>query len=805
MRKFVAIALLLSLGAAGIFWYAGDSLAFKPEPGDTRLFILEQSTELQLPGVFQREPTRIRMESLLRSDVLAINDGVVKLQSRALHAQLWEQDRLSLDTEQIPEHNDRLQAVAALMKAGVVEQVTSDGRVLEMAYVNDAALAEIKEGSGLPGPILDVLQRDLSFMNTYQPTFPLGRPRVGLSWQTPARDMGGLELPAVQFEVNQVDEESVHLKFWSIGEGASAGADAVAFKIKGFMELERQTGWPRRAAASFSGFFEHGGERLSVQNTMTLTQANIEPRFDADHAWFRAFSAFDSWAVDTADSEFATNFLPPFGAATPEESFEQLEKTLLWFGTNEVDGQVGLDFQAKYFHFATVEFGPASAVRLLNSKGEPVVDPVPLDPRYVLHSSSNINRRKVPFVASQLTSGQLDAIDSVEVDAKVTVPGELHSLVLTPAAPSQMIESLGLTVWVDDWRSDELQVRVHEHGGSLPTVDPLIGVYPLDADQDFLPMFTLRMTHTVLEPFRRDFLESSRGGNDQNEAMQFASLATDQLLMMPMEERYGDWIFELKAEGHQAIESVQVHLYDRKTEQRTFVAPSSLPTLKGGPVVGERTLSEYQYPVLEFASLELDDVTLEGVQQNWLNVVVPADSSGRCDISVVGEPSYQGSPVGFSPSHSSEISQLMPTYGTYNYPPERELVTAHGLTYFYDIEVNVEVDCITNVVVRTGPVPDDGQLTKVGASTLRLSKLQHQTLSQIRQRFNLNVLPLIAYNREGRVLKPLSPAYSENRVEEGEEANGIDLNFWGEIAKVRYAIRMEREARKVSVQFPPLP
>src|SRR5690554_2918335 len=105
MRMFVAVAILLTLGVAGIFWFTSDRLAFQPEPGDTRYFILEQSTELQLQSStgFHREPTRIHMESLLRSDVLSADGDVVELQSRAMRTQVWEQDYLGLDTEQVPE------------------------------------------------------------------------------------------------------------------------------------------------------------------------------------------------------------------------------------------------------------------------------------------------------------------------------------------------------------------------------------------------------------------------------------------------------------------------------------------------------------------------------------------------------------------------------------------------------------------------------------------------------------------------------------------------------------------------------
>lgn len=802
MRMFVAVALLLSLGLAGMFWFTGDSLAFKPKPGDSRHFILEQTAELQTPSGFRREPTRVRMESLLRSDVLAVDKDVVELQSRSLHTQLWEQDRLGLDTEQIPEYSDRLQSMAALLKAGIVERVASDGQVLETNYVNEAALAELTEDSRLPEPVRDMLSRDLSVMHAYQPTFPSGKPRVGLSWQVPARDMGGQSLPAVQYEISHVNDDTVSLKFRSVTtEGAT---DTAAVEVEGFMELERLTGWPRRAAARISGVFEYADEHLELKSTMTLTQAGIEPRFNAGQAWYRALGALDSRVVDSSDPEFETYYLPPFGLATPEESFEQLERSLLWFGNEEVDGRLGLDFQIEHYHFAAVEFEPASAVRLLDAEGEPVIDSVPRDPRYTLYSIDSADHRRVPFLASELTREQLDAISSVEVDATVTIPGELHSFVLTPETPSRHIESLGLTLSVESWDPDGLLVRAHEPGGSLPTSFPLIGAYPVNAGGDFLPMFSLRLTHTAIEPLRNAFLETSDEGDHWARAEQFAHSATDTLITSPMEERYGDWIYELGAEGVQPIEGVRVYVYDREVGQRTFIAPSALPTLDGGPVVGERTLEQYREPVLEFSPFELDEVVLQGARQNRLSAVVPGEGAGRCDISVAGEPMYQGSPVSFSAEQSYGTSQLLFASGAYNDQPGRELVTAHGLKYFYDLEIDVNVDCITKVVLHRGPVPDNGQLFRVDPSTLRLSKSQHQTLKQIQHRFNLRELPLIAYNRDGKVLEPLSPAYSGN-PSEGWDGDGMDLRFWGEIAEVRYPVRMEREAKQVSVQFPPLP
>src|SRR5690554_2266587 len=137
MRKFVAAALLLLIGGAGIYWYTGNNLAFKPAQGDTRQFILEQYTELQPSSGRRKGPVRIRIEILLRSEVLAANDGVVTLESHALRSEIWEQDRLHLDTERVPEQDGQLQAMAALLKAGVIEQVANDGRVLGTAYVNE--------------------------------------------------------------------------------------------------------------------------------------------------------------------------------------------------------------------------------------------------------------------------------------------------------------------------------------------------------------------------------------------------------------------------------------------------------------------------------------------------------------------------------------------------------------------------------------------------------------------------------------------------------------------------------------------
>lgn len=804
MRKFVAAALLLLIGGAGIYWYTGDSLAFKPALGDTRQFILEQHTELQPNSGRRKGPVRIRIESLLRSDVLAANDGVVKLKSRALRSQIWEQDRLQLDTERVPENDDLLQAMAALLKAGVIEQVANDGRVLETAYANEKALATLTESTHLPDIFRDVLQRDLSIMATYQSGFPSGRLRTGLSWQAPARDHDGQVLAAVQYEVIRLDEESLTITFRPMANEAPADDQATAVKVEGYIELERKTGWPLRAAMRIRGAVGQNETSAAFQTTMTLTQAEVKPRFYTHGAWLRAYSAFAGRDFDTAYPNFETYFLPPFGPGTPEESLQQLEKTLLWFGTREIDGRFGLEFQSGKHNSGILEFAPVSAVRLLGADGEPVVDPVPLDPRYTLNASGFSGYRRVPFIANELTSDQLSAISTVELDMAVTKPGKLYSPLLTPESPSLSVDALGLQLSVDDWNPNELHVRVHQANGSLPDDFPLIVAYPVDGQGNYLSKFKQRLTHTLFEPFRNEFPKASSEASRRVIAEQFAYKVMNQLLILPMDQRGGDWIHELKASGDQKIEGVRVHIYAQETEQHTFVAPNALPTLRGGPVVGERTLDEYDAPVLEFSTFGIDDVTFDGIQQNWLKIRIPDKSAGRCDISLAGEPVYQGAPITLSGSANSGFSLSLFESETHNDLPERKLMTTHGLKYFYDLEIGVNVDCITDVVLHSGPVPDDARLTVVDSHTLRLSRSLYQTLSKIKHRFNLGQFPLIAYNQDGDVLEPLSSAYTEG-LAENEEGSGVNLRFWGDIAEVRYPTGVERESRHVNVKFPPLP
>lgn len=807
MRKFVAAALLLLIGGAGIYWYTGNNLAFKPAQGDTRQFILEQYTELQPSSGRRKGPVRIRIESLLRSEVLAANDGVVTLESRALRSEIWEQDRLHLDTERVPEQDGQLQAMAALLKAGVIEQVANDGRVLETAYVNEEALATLTEDAYLPDIFRDMLRRELSVMSTYQPGqsgFPSGPLRAGLSWQTPSRNENGQIFSAVHYEVSRIDEESVSIQFRPIISEALAEGQKTAVEIEGYIELERKTGWPLRAAIGIYGAMEQNEKPIAFQTTMALTQAGVEPRFDAYEAWFHAYMAFAGRDVDTTNPYFETYFLPPFSPGTPEESLTQLEKTLLWFGTREIDGRLGLEFQSGKHNSGILEFAPVSAVRLLDADGEPVVDPVPLDPRYALNASGFTGYRRVPFLASELTSDQLSAVATVELDMAVTKPGKLYSQLLTPESPSLSVEELGLQFSVEGWNSKELQVRVHQANGSLPDYSPLIVAYPVDGQGKYLSRFAQRLTHTLFEPLRNEFPKATGEADRWVMAEQFAHRVMNQLLLMPMEERTGDWIHELKAGGDQNIEGVRVHIYAPETEQRTFVAPNALATLKGGPVVGERTLDEYDAPVLEFSTFELDDVRFDGIQQNWLKIRIPDKSVGRCDISLVGEPSYQGAPITLSASENNEFAQLLFASDTYSDRPERNLMTTHGLTYFYDLEVAIDVDCITDVVLHSGPIPDNAQLTMVDSHTLQLSQSLHQTLSKLQHRFNLEQLPLIAYNRDGGVLEPLSSADAGSFAED-QVGTEMSLRFWGEIAEVRYPTGVKREARQVTVKFPPLP
>lgn len=813
MRSLVAFSFVLVLGVAGYFWFSKSTLAFSPDVGDVRYFSFQQTTDIVAPGPYGRNRSRMELSSLLRNEVLSAAGGVTRLESRAAQAVVRQDDQIVLDTDNVPEFSERKQLLVKLLKAGVVDQVARDGRVLESAYGDQEVLDTLIADRYLPEILRLTLQRDISVLSTYQPAFPEGELKVGARWQTETREVAGERLPALQYEISHMDEQSVTLKFRSMDEPDSEqgrSGKSPVYTASGYLQVERSTGWPLRAYSEVAATLTAEGQEVEVSTIARLEQAGIEPAMNFETLKFRAGSALQGFGIDTASPEFTTYYLPPFGPFTAEESLERLDKSMLWFGSEYLDGHAGLEVDLGLEELGLLDFHPVSAVRLLDSDGQELGKEITVDKRYrvqdALVNQSEAPATRYPFLLDGLSDEQLQAIDRLELEVPVTLPDQLITVPFQPGDTEKFVEELGLTLTVDEWGPDRFLLRLSRPEGYLPGDYPLLSTIPLSAEGKPLAGFKMRLTHELFEGPREQYLEEGASTDFWDALELFGAMQARRIMAMPPHEQYGDMWHDVSApEGH-PIEAVMVYLYTTKKDTRTFVAPSAVETLKGGAVVGERTLDAYYTPKLEFTPLNIEDVVLQGVEAGWLNVAAPEGEVNRCDAELEGKPVYQDSPLTFVKNEESDEAIMM--FGSRNSTeyPGSHLISERGQRFFYGLDVDVKITCVTDAIVETILVPESGpvNLKKAGTGTLELSDALYQDLVAVQDRFNLRELPVLAFNREGEALQPLEPVRADE--DENQAApRGRQLRFWGEIDTVKYPTGLKRESRLETVSFPPLP
>ena len=720
MRVWFTALLLFVVGLAGCSHFQGERLSFSPRPGDVRYFHVSESMLFWATDGFPGTEVEYHLSSLLEAEVTSFDGGVSELSSRSLSSTFSKNGHVLFTSEKDPLFSESLAAMNDLLKSGVVERIDANGQIAQVRLGNPDAVAKL-HGKAHE---MALVRRGLSTMAAFQPRLPEQNLEVGLVWQTPPLVEDGVALPALCFEVSHLDEIAVTLKFRTVETDSGAVADRPeqsgrgpqATRVEGFLELERHSGWPRRASVVSHRKLDNDGGSAWVSNQYALEQGGIEPSANRDRVYSNAAMALYHDRTRTSDTWFESEYLPPFGEKPVEESFDRLARTLLWFGTDVVEQQLGLSFQVRASGFSTVLFHLPEAVRLLDSSGNPVVDEVSVDPRFLMGSwysvAEGIDPPLIPFLTDGLSPAQLDSIERVEVDLPVTAPDQLYSIKLSANDTLQAVGDSGISIAVDEWSSEGVVLRVTRPEGYLPDAFPLIRPMPVTAEGTPLPLFHTRKSHSLFEPLRAKMAAEFSEDELMWKQSEFSMEVLQQINALPMAERYGDLIYSLKVPAGESIEAVEVNLYTTRDEVRTFSAPNALSTLKGGKVVGERFLTYSDFEGVEFAPLSLSDGTRQGTEADWPDVVMTTTTPG-------------------------ELSEVR----------------------------------------------------RVDANTVEMSEALLSDLEWVRAVHVVNGLPLIAYAEDGSALKPLTEGVF-GAVSGALKPDGRKLRFWGEVARVRYPVRV---------------
>ena len=244
----------------------------------------------------------------------------------------------------------------------------------------------------------------------------------------------------MQFEVTRLDSQTVTLEFAPVGEQdlpADEDSTPNSFSAAGYLELERATGWPRQASVQISTEEEHQGVTFQITSHLKVRQSEVDPGPDTDRLMSMAKISMQARPIDTSNTVFNDYFTPPFSPEPVETSLNEIQQTLLWFGTEPVDYRygraVGVESKLNSSNLQTATIHPVNSVRLLDADGEPVVENTMPNPDFrVLKPSigGNAASARMPFLRMGLTDEQLRSIDVIEFDAQVTVPDQEYSVLL---------------------------------------------------------------------------------------------------------------------------------------------------------------------------------------------------------------------------------------------------------------------------------------------------------------------------------------------------------------------------------------
>lgn len=789
MSRKVAIGfgcIVLAAVSAGVFvWLSQERLTFSPEPGTSRTFVISSETHLepQKGGRYARAET-LTISNVLNTRVEKVDDGAASLNTSVVHALMGNGRRVLFDTDDINPDDERENLIARLMRAGLNEVVDERGQLQEFSFADMDAFSELSESA--PEAIGE-LGKAMGLAGLYQPEFPTGTLRKGLSWQSEPLEGGAVELPAMHYEVVALSPERITV---TLRESGVADEEPGSL---GFLVFERATGWPLQGRLLVRQSQSHGDQTYEVTSYLSMYQQGHPMKVTDQVLEGWAINALNGFPVDLDDPDMRRYMVPPFVTDALDERLARLQDTMLWFPPGPGGRDSGLQLAHEVMMDSFVELTSLHGVSLWDQDDNPIKPGIEVNPRFRPGAMAGLGteepRDRNPFQVGQLSAQELEAIDRLELDLALSVPGELVSFEIDRSGGVIAGDAGVYQAEVLDWTDEQARVKLtHADDGAFDRWSQ-ISALPQGSDGEPITHFGYRRSISVLEPLRSDFLEATDRDSD---FMEFTRFIRPELHPLGDEWVGSDRIIEVRT--REPISSLMVHVLPMKPHREVFSVQSAGKTLKGGPVVGTRVLDEYKVPTFEFAEIDMDSVSAEGAGNNRLSVQMPDQGGNRCSVRLLSPLEHQGRPLSLRSA------------GGYGHS-EKVLSTDHGVRFFYDMQVSLQAQCLTRIDVRTEPVDDSEFLQRVDPFTIEISEQLYNDIDRVQAMRSGSYFgeqyPLIGRNGDQQPLVILS------RMDQyqGEEAapDSRRIRFWGEVEEVTFPVLAGKESRQIDIEFPPLP
>lgn len=780
--------LVVVLGVGGWFWNQGERLSFSPPSDSSRTFKISQKLILEPNRRYGSDS--IELSAVLNARVTGVEKNLTQINMALPYALVRENSNTLYNSEAQDDHNEVEQLLRRLLTAGVTTWVDSQGRPSEIEFTDTETFTQLSEAA----PYLKQLQNLQSTLRLgalYQPHFPVQPLKEGLSWHSEPFQAEGLNIPSLRYEVTRIDPDQVTITVASVATGETPQE----VEYRGFLEVERETGWPLRARFAIHQPGQ-GQAALPLLIQLSLHQPGYEfETQDIDlEAW--AYWSHQPLQIDLQDTDIALHFLNET-IPSREEQLEVLRTSALWFPPIENHKDLGLLLDTTALLQAGVMPLHLRNIRLLDQTGQLIRNDIPPDPRFemknLLSPGYDGPPHPFPFSVSQLSEDELDAIQHLELDLDIALTGDLLKLQVDRQGQIEGADHSNYQIDILHWGAERAILRISHQDGAPLSLSPLIPAVPLRADNQRLPEYTHRISTSELDKLRSAYLKTAQDGVAVAGLAQYLN---QHLFPVPEDWLTQDRIVDLQAQ--QPFDKVELHLKPTLVESYTLRVPNAAQTIRGGDVTGILRLEEYQLPKLEFLPLALDEIKISGVQNGQLSITLPEHGKNRCTFEVLDPPQVAGSPLSVQPQQAD-------WYYSLSDPTSLQLATEHGLTFFYDLKVAIQTHCITRIETRTEAVDASTLVRRIDPYTIELSEKLFNDLTAINalQENIYSSFPFIGRNADGEPLTILS--HWEHY--QGEEAglNSRRLRFWGEVAEVTYPVIEMTESRRSEFQMPPLP
>lgn len=782
---FSGIFAFIALTAGVWFWNSGERLTFAPELDSSRTFSASLKIHANSPQGFGS--ASVEFSAILNAAVSGFDNGQRRLHLTLPYSRLRENNRVVYDSEALDDYDERGLLLQRFLTSGITAAFDQRGRpVSAVEFVDSEAFEQISQS--VPPALIQQLETSLTPTAVY-PALPVRGVKRGMSWTVQTAGLGSTSL---RYELVELDADRAIITVAPAGP-----TDDGAVDYRGILELERETGWPVRGRLLIRQDSHTSGEALSIQ--LSLHQPGFEFEIkDEDHLGW-AYLSQDLISVNLNDPDTLEYFSLHTGdeTKTREEQLALLESAMLWFPPLEGLENYGLFVDREQLY--PIGLMPAQLwnLRLLNQDGDQFRSDVKPYPRFnvraVIMDNTADHLVHSPVNITALNADEVAAIHSVELDLDLYATDQKIEL---------RIDREGNTEGKDN-RSDDYQLEIKEstprsatlrisrRDGGMIIGGTVVAVTPRSADGNLIPQYEYRISTSQVEAARTAYLEAD-GDHESNQT--FERYLRQALYTVPDDWLNRDRIVEVRTET--PFESLELSFTTATKVRHTLTVRNGAETFLGGPVVGSVTLSPYQLPTLDFPDLDIDDIVTSGVENGQLIFSLPEHGRNRCNIELLDAPQVHG---------SSLLIQTPRLIGwTYN-DLESQLVSESGLTFFYDLPVKLQAQCITRISTRTEQVDDSERLRRIDPYTIELSDALFEDIAEVRriQDDFFSSYPLVGRNLNGQALMILSQLEAYQGKDGGMDSRR--LRFWGEVSEVTYPVIEAIETRQLEFHLPPLP